>query len=70
VKNEWHLKNVSSNGNENRISFSNLEMSGSGLSYKDSKGKHFEIDKGKVHMEAENISFSRNRIIHGIGQAK
>ena len=55
VKNEWHLKNVSSNGNENRISFSNLEMSGSGLSYKDSKGKHFEIDKGKVHMEAENI---------------
>lgn len=56
IKNEWRFKDISSNKNENKISFSNIMMNGPGFSYHDSKGKQFAIDNGQINIDAENIS--------------
>ena len=55
VKNEWLLTNINSSATGNTISIKNIEINGPGFSYTEKKGKHFSIDNGEIHAEAENF---------------
>lgn len=58
IKNEWRFRNITSSGNENKISFSNLILNGPGFSYQDGKGKKLLIDDGEINLNAENITIA------------
>ncbi len=58
VKSEWLLKNINSSSITHTLAIGNLDMNGSGFSYSGKEGRHFAMDSGEVHVEAENIAVS------------
>lgn len=56
AKSEWLLKKINSSSATRAFSVGNIEINGSGFSYTGENGKHFAIDSGEAHIEAEDIA--------------